>query len=370
MSSISGGGCAQIHLCWPVTARAPDYEASRGVEMTEPLYSDVLAIPDAWYFLGLSADLPPGAVQGRRLGGRDLVLWRDADGRAGLNDAYCPHLGAHLAQGGRVSGETLECPFHGFRFAHDGACVATGYDTRPPKAAVLGVWPVLERHGMLFGRYAAQGNAPSWEPPVAETDGWSSFLMKGWRVRGHPQEVTENCVDIGHFPWVHRYRDVALHEPLGVDGPNLRVKYGFTRSIIPGLLRPSIREDIDVHVWGMGYSRVEVDDRTFGIRLRLMVLPVPVEHDQLHLQIGLSMLTPGRCPDAVWPYRVLPLRVARVLLHRLFLETYAADVQDDFAIWRHKAYITPPVLAEGDGPVGRYRAWARQFYASPAIVTG
>ena len=34
-------------------------------------------------------------------------------------DAYCPHLGAHLAEGGRVQGESVRCPFHAWEF--DGA---------------------------------------------------------------------------------------------------------------------------------------------------------------------------------------------------------------------------------------------------------
>jgi len=41
---------------------------------------------------------------------------------------------------------------------------------------------------------------------------------------------------------------------------------------------------------------------------------------------------------------------------------YLADVTQDLAIWEHKTYVHPPRLAEGDGPVGRYRTWTRQFY--------
>ena len=31
-------------------------------------------------------------------------------------DAYCPHLGANIGIGGRVIGDCLECPFHGWQF--------------------------------------------------------------------------------------------------------------------------------------------------------------------------------------------------------------------------------------------------------------
>lgn len=43
-------------------------------------------------------------------------------------DAYCPHLGANLAAGGRVLGDCIECPFHGWQFqGSDGKCVRIPY---------------------------------------------------------------------------------------------------------------------------------------------------------------------------------------------------------------------------------------------------
>ncbi len=38
------------------------------------------------------------------------------------------------------------------------------------------------------------------------------------------------------------------------------------------------------------------------------------------------------------------------------------DISQDFVIWQHKRYVPPSMLAEGDGPVGKYRQWAEQFY--------
>jgi len=39
-------------------------------------------------------------------------------------------------------------------------------------------------------------------------------------------------------------------------------------------------------------------------------------------------------------------------------------------VWQHKRYVQPPILAEGDGPAGKYRQWARQFYrgAEQALI--
>ena len=48
--------------------------------------------------------------------GLNLAIFRDEKGEAHVLDAYCPHLGAHIGVGGRVVGDCLQCPFHGWEF--------------------------------------------------------------------------------------------------------------------------------------------------------------------------------------------------------------------------------------------------------------
>ena len=43
-------------------------------------------------------------------------------------DAYCAHLGAHLGVGGKVEGECIRCPFHGWRYdGESGKCTEIPY---------------------------------------------------------------------------------------------------------------------------------------------------------------------------------------------------------------------------------------------------
>src|SRR5512143_3232660 len=88
--------------------------------------------PSGWYAVAYSEELPPGGVLGLSYFGRELVAFRTASGEACVADAYCPHMGAHLARGGRMVGETLRCPFHGFLFDAKGACVGTPYRENVP----------------------------------------------------------------------------------------------------------------------------------------------------------------------------------------------------------------------------------------------
>ena len=61
-------------------------------------------IPYGWFQVAWSSELEPGDVLARYYFGRHLVLWRDEEGTAHLNDAFCPHLGAHFGYGGVVEG--------------------------------------------------------------------------------------------------------------------------------------------------------------------------------------------------------------------------------------------------------------------------
>jgi hypothetical protein len=46
----------------------------------------------------------------------------------------------------------------------------------------------------------------------------------------------------------------------------------------------------------------------------------------------------------------------------IIIRQFKVDVGQDLHIWENKQYVIPPSLAEGDGPVGAYRKWSRQFY--------
>src|SRR5690606_36520882 len=56
------------------------------------------AFPRGWFAVANAAEArrKPTAV---RYFGQDLVLYRGASGRPVLLDAYCPHMGTHLASG-------------------------------------------------------------------------------------------------------------------------------------------------------------------------------------------------------------------------------------------------------------------------------
>ncbi len=335
-----------------------------------PLSSKGLpAYPNGWYALAFAAELPPGGILTRQFMGQDVVLFRGRSGAASVIDPYCPHLGAHLGYESTVVGDTIRCPFHYFCFDGNGECVSTGYGTKPPPRSRLRVWPSCEKNGLILVWYHAEGRAPEWEVPHLNPSGYSPLVWRQWDLTSHPQETTENSVDIGHLSIVHHYDDVQMLSDLTTSGPYLTVRYAMFRPApFAGLVR-GIRSQFMIHVHGLGYSLVEVVIPRVKIEARLFVLPTPLDVERITLRIAVSARQVTQ-PRQLHPLLgLLPAPLVTPLLNRILpgavLDGLAHDVQQDFAIWQHKVYFSPPLLAEGDGPVGRYRYWAKQFYSEP-----
>ena len=144
--------------------------------------------------------------------GENIVAWCDENVRVCVVEAFCPHLGSDLgpAAGGRVSGGRLVCPFHGFEYDATGQCVATPF-AAPPKTAWLRVFETQEILGLIFAWWGIRGRAPQWSLTADPSDqaGWSDHEIRTIRFPGHPQEITENSVDLAHLSYVHGYSSVT-----------------------------------------------------------------------------------------------------------------------------------------------------------------
>jgi nitrite reductase/ring-hydroxylating ferredoxin subunit len=120
------------------------------------------AFPGGWFALALSRDLGPLGVAPRRAFGRDLVLWRTADGAAHAANAACPHFGVHMGRGGTVKDDGLACPIHGLRFDRAGQCLPARPGKPAPELSIR-VYPVREAGGVLHV-WRDVGLAPPQEP--------------------------------------------------------------------------------------------------------------------------------------------------------------------------------------------------------------
>ncbi len=308
-------------------------------------------IPFGWYQVAFPDDLAPGEVTALEYWGLELVLWRDRAGSFHLQDAFCPHLGAHLAYGGRVDGDLLTCPFHGWKFDAAGACANIPYSQRTNRKARVRTYPVVERNGFVLAWYHPFEEQPKWEIPVIEEIGdpaWTDFYASSYVIRTVPQEMSENGADPAHFQFVHGTETVAELERYDTDGP-CSVMLSKQTFVTP---RGTTDGRIDVYNYGPGFSKVWFSGIVDAINI---ATTTPIDEDTTQVRFNFIVRKLGD--------EKLTSTVADA-----FVKEINKQVQEDRPIWEHKAFLPAPALADTDGPILKFRKWYSQFYAEPYEV--
>jgi phenylpropionate dioxygenase-like ring-hydroxylating dioxygenase large terminal subunit len=309
---------------------------------------DQLPIPNGWFAVDFSHELREGDVKPINYFGEEMVLFRTRSGEARIVDAFCPHLGAHLAYGGRVMGDTVRCPFHGWQFdGETGECTAIPYcQTVPPQARVR-AWPTQEKNGMVWAWYHSEQKPPEWDFPALPEFGnpdWSEPRAFELELEAHVQETHENNNDPVHFQFVH---GMAAEPPgeikYSADGRHYQmINHNETETPF-GTFNTSLVRDS----WGLGLTAV----RTVGIEnAGLLMFSSASPIDETHVHFRWLMTATRNWVD---------------LAGEEFMKGLTSGVQDDFDIWKYKVHRARPVLCEGDTYLADYRKWARQFYTNP-----
>ncbi|MCG8588907.1 MAG: aromatic ring-hydroxylating dioxygenase subunit alpha [Proteobacteria bacterium] len=303
--------------------------------------------PNGWFVVAYSDEVAQGEVSPCTYFGRELVIFRGEDGEAHVLDAYCPHLGAHLGIGGKVVENSIECPFHAWRFDGAGSCVAVPYAKRIPPTARVRAWPTLERNGRIMVWYHADGREPEFDIPVlpeVEDDAWSEGERRRWKIRSHNQEMAENSVDCAHFRYVHGTLSVPETEAKE-NGPVLEVmsktKFGTPKGEMEGSISSAMH--------GFGFNWV----RFTGIVETFLV----------------SGITPidGEYVDVRFEFRVKKLGNADATkgVGAALIRDIEKQMAEDTPIWENKVFHERPALCDGDGPIAVFRRWCQQFYSEP-----
>jgi phenylpropionate dioxygenase-like ring-hydroxylating dioxygenase large terminal subunit len=143
-----------------------------------------------------------------RLLDEGLVLWRQPDGAVAVLADRCPHRGARLSLGEVVNGH-LQCPYHGWRFAGDGHCMAIpaqpAFQPGPVHAACR--HQAQEAHGLVWVRLAdaAAADGLPWPGLPDLTHLPARHLLYGpFDVATSAPRAVENFLDTSHFAFVHR----------------------------------------------------------------------------------------------------------------------------------------------------------------------
>ncbi|CAG9238251.1 conserved hypothetical protein [Paraburkholderia tropica] len=126
--------------------------------------------PARWYALCAAGALDNGAIHRTELHGEGLVVWRADDGRVNVWEDRCPHRGVRLSLG-HHRGDTLQCQYHGWRFASgEGACRAVPAHPQASAPPIhVTTWPAIERYGFVWtcpSVEGAEGASTAAFPPI------------------------------------------------------------------------------------------------------------------------------------------------------------------------------------------------------------
>lgn len=138
--------------------------------------------------------------------GEELVLYRGASGKPVLMELRCAHRNVALDYG-RVEGDSIRCPYHGWLYDQAGQCTAMPAEPEGDKShekVKLNSYPTEEISGLIF---AYMGPAPAPVLPLYDvlrmTGG--SKLIRSYPIHGNWLQGAENILDVAHFSWLHGY---------------------------------------------------------------------------------------------------------------------------------------------------------------------
>ena len=301
--------------------------------------------PRGWFAVGYSSEIEKGKLQGLAYFGTKFVAFRNDDGELSILDAYCPHLGADISVGGTVENNCVRCPFHAWKFDGAGKCVDVPYAKKIPRGAKVGSYPVSEVNGIIFMWHDPAGEAPHYEIPAVEQyghEGWLDWAINSVVIKTHPREVVENVADAAHFPTVHNTH-VEKFDNVYEEHKATQLTEGIAYPRGGGEDRFTLEATYHGPAYQVTYMKGVIQSIYFQAH-------TPIDENTLQLRFGVSLPVLGGDEEKSKKFA------------DMYVQNLTTGYHEDIQIWEHKTYNHRPILAPGDGPIGKLRRWYGQFF--------
>lgn len=369
--------------------------------------------PNGWFSIINSAELKVNDVQYIDYCGRNIVLFRGANGKAYALHSYCSHMGANLGLGGTVKGDsTIQCPFHGWTFdGENGDCVQAfqnikkkvdQYNYHDIKEQIkvdgeylyncyegnikLKKYHVREKNGSILiwfdSREEFQDNIP-YEPLDMDFTGVEFRGESINFVNSHCQEIPENGADTRHFDFLHTdpvdcipfIKFEWLMKSHRADDPVLWDvmvhKDPFLNKVKQEILKKQITEtnkkflnviylDCFLKIFGFKFHTFNITGFQCGPGLVYLVL-------QFYFMraIFCQSVTPLKkfkikVSHKIWTSHMVPYGASAYMLYGEVKQLY-----NDMKIWNNKIFgsrLSYNLKTEGDRNLLSWRNWFGQFY--------
>ena len=275
------GSCSTIMLSTEMNER---------LTRVEPGTPCGVLLRNYWQPVALTQELVgPRPVKAVRMLGEDLVFVRDEAGRLGLIDRHCCHRGADL-RFGRLEDGGIRCPFHGWLFDVDGACLeqpAEPVGSTFHRKVRQPSYPCCDVNGVILA-YFGVGDPP----PLGNMDCFSapdshSFAFKGL-LECNWLQALEAGIDPAHASFLHRVFEDADEE---VYGQQFGATAANTGVPVTQVLRkhPVPRIEVEETAYGLRlFALRDLDDGSSHIRVTNLVFPnvfvIPMSNDMIITQ--------------------------------------------------------------------------------------
>ena len=162
-------------------------------------------IKNQWYAVLESGEIKAGKMTGVTRLGERLVFWKTTNNEIVCLKDKCAHRGASLAVG-KHYGDTIACPFHGFRYDKTGRVTlipANGRAFPVPEQFRVDSYPCRESQGMIFIWWGdKRDNLPD-IPRFPNIDDKFHYCTSVHHWPVHYSRAIENQLDVVHIPFVH-----------------------------------------------------------------------------------------------------------------------------------------------------------------------
>ncbi|PIE40647.1 MAG: (2Fe-2S)-binding protein [Gammaproteobacteria bacterium] len=309
--------------------------------------------PRGWFVIAEAKELDNGPI-GVEFFGKDFALYRGESGRVVLLDAYCKHMGTHLAKsnsaaivtsGNQIVGDSIVCPYHAWKYGPDGTLEDIPFDNVCPKAGSIDAYIVKEVMGCIMMWHDPEGGEPDFPPPYLPA--WDADNVVHWEldhlgeVPLHNLEILDNICDVRHLGPTH-------------GAPCEYFENEFINEVViqrQGGFLDLYQAHLDTVTWYTGPG-ILLSKQTFGeVVMFEFIAGTPVKD-------GVTKAWHGAlCYSANVPPTEEDVQNARNLQAGV-LEAFATD----FEVWKHKKPATTVMQTPKDGKFLAVRKWAKQFY--------
>jgi len=255
-----------------------------------------------------------------------------------------------VQSGEQIEGDSIRCPYHGWRFGPDGQCNDIPYHKGPiPRSAAIKSYPVEEVMGIIMAWYDPEGGAPEYAPPFLPE--WNDPSWVRWEldhlgeINIHAQEIIDNMVDAQHLGPTHgapcQYFENEIRDQIFIQ------RQGGWHKTYNCMLTTT--------TWYTGPG-VLLSKQQFGPTLTYeLIANTPIEDGKTRVWHACLTKSNGAVATKEDVVRAKQVQAGA-------LNAFAAD----FDVWRHKRAATRIIQLPTDGSFSTGRKWYKQFFDTRA----